>query len=122
MGRARCAPVAFRRDGELPGRHAGVVSGGHGEVLRVSRGDAAGIELGSSFVERITVNTGTVSVLPDPAHPVRRVGLGASSADRLGAGRSRRSTPSRGEPGATGWAPRPPRSTGTWAARTTSWP
>src|ERR1022692_1471337 len=86
MGRARCAPVAFRRDGELPGRHAGVVSGGHGEVLRVSLGSGAGIELGSSFVERITVNTGTVSVLPDPAHPVRRVGLGASSADRIGAG------------------------------------
>jgi hypothetical protein len=33
-------------------------------VLRGSRGDAAGIELGSSFVERIAVNTGTVSVCP----------------------------------------------------------
>ena len=30
-------------------------------MLRGSRGDAAGTELGSSFVERITVNVGTVS-------------------------------------------------------------
>ena len=88
MGRARCALVPFRRDGELPGRHVGVVRGGHGEVLRGNRGDAAGTELGSSFVERITVNTGTASILPDPAHPVRRIGLGASSADRIGAGPS----------------------------------
>jgi len=55
-------------------------------VLRGNRGDAAGTELGSSFVERITVNTGTASVLPAPAHPVRRFGLGASSADRIGGG------------------------------------
>jgi hypothetical protein len=33
-------------------------------VLRGSRGDAAGTKSGSSFVERITVNTGTVLVLP----------------------------------------------------------
>jgi hypothetical protein len=33
-------------------------------VLRGSRGDAAGTESGSYFVERITVNTGTVPVLP----------------------------------------------------------
>ena len=32
-------------------------------MLRGSRGDAAGTELGSSFVERITVNVGTVPVL-----------------------------------------------------------
>jgi len=31
--------------------------------LRGSRGDAAGIQLGSSFVERATVNTGTFPVL-----------------------------------------------------------
>jgi hypothetical protein len=34
-------------------------------VLRGSRGEAAGTKSGSSFVERITVNTGTVPVLPD---------------------------------------------------------
>jgi hypothetical protein len=68
--------------------------GGHGEVLRGNRGDAAGTESGSSFI----VNTGTVPVLPPPR--IRRgwSGLGASTADRSGAGRSRRSTPSRGEP------------------------
>jgi hypothetical protein len=33
-------------------------------VLRGSRGEAAGIELGSSFAERIAVNTGTVPVCP----------------------------------------------------------
>jgi hypothetical protein len=33
-------------------------------VLRGSRGDAAGTELGSSFAERIAVNTGTVPVCP----------------------------------------------------------
>jgi hypothetical protein len=32
-------------------------------VLRGSRGDAAGTKSGSSFVERIAVNTGTVPVL-----------------------------------------------------------
>jgi hypothetical protein len=38
-------------------------------MLRGSRGDAAGIELGSSFVERIAVNTGTVPVLAFRAAP-----------------------------------------------------
>jgi hypothetical protein len=33
-------------------------------VLRGSRGEAAGIELGCSFIERITVNAGTALVLP----------------------------------------------------------
>ncbi len=47
--------------GNSPDRLVGVGSGGHGEVLRGSRGDAAGTELGSSFVERITVNVGTAS-------------------------------------------------------------
>ena len=35
-------------------------------MLRGNCGDAAGAELGSSFAERITVNTGTVPVLPAP--------------------------------------------------------
>jgi hypothetical protein len=43
-------------------------------VLRGSRGDAAEAELGSSLVERIAVNTGTVLVLPDPRHPAWRSG------------------------------------------------
>ena len=73
--------------------------GGHGEGLRRSRGDAAGTESGSSFVERTAVNTGTVPVLPlVPRMPARLRGLGPPSADRAGAGRSRRSTPRPGEP------------------------
>src|SRR6478736_4127490 len=90
MGRARCAPVPVDRGGELPGSHVGGGPGGHGDVLRGSRGEAAGIELGSSFVERITVNAGTALVLP-----ACRV---ANTGCRVGAGRSRRSTSSRGKP------------------------
>ena len=42
-------------------------------MLRGNRGDAAGTELGSSFVERITVNVGTVS---DHARPRAASGEG----------------------------------------------
>ena len=80
------------------GRRVGVGLGGHGDVLRGSRGDAAGTELDSSFIERITVNAGTARSCQTAAHPAQLVGLGSSSADRIGAGRSRRSTPSRGKP------------------------
>jgi hypothetical protein len=44
------------------------------------------------------VNAGTARFCPTAVHPVWPVGLGSSSADRIGAGRSRRSTPSRGKP------------------------
>jgi hypothetical protein len=50
--------------GELLGGLKDVRLGGHGDVLRGSRGEAAGTELGSSFAERIAVNTGTVPGLP----------------------------------------------------------
>ena len=60
----RGAHPSLMTGGELPGRHAGAGPGGHGEVLRGNRGDAAGAELGSSSAERIAVNAGTVSVLP----------------------------------------------------------
>jgi len=52
-------------------------------VLRGSRGDAAGIQLGSSFVERTTVNTGTFPVLTRrrAASAVARAG---STVDRSG--------------------------------------
>jgi hypothetical protein len=55
-------------------------SGGHGEVLRGSRGEAAGTKSGSSFVERITVNTGTVLVLP-AAHVSNVDGRAESTVD-----------------------------------------
>lgn len=67
-------------------------------MLRGSRGDAAGTELGSSFVERITVNVGTVSAGAWCRASSTAFGLGPSSTDRLETGRSRRSTSSRGEP------------------------
>ena len=67
-------------------------------MLRGSRGEAAGTELGSSFIERITVNAGTARFCLTAVHPAWLAGLGSSSADRIGAGRSRRSTPSRGKP------------------------
>jgi hypothetical protein len=85
-------------DRELLGRLEDVGLGGHGDVLRGSRGDAAGTELGSSFVERITVNVGTVSGLARCRASSTAVGLGPSSTDRSETGRSRRSTSSRGEP------------------------
>jgi hypothetical protein len=61
MGRERCALVD-----EAGNSWAGFNGwpGDHGEVLRGSRGDAAGTESGSSFIKRNTVNTGTVLVLP----------------------------------------------------------
>jgi len=52
-------------------------------VLRGSRGDAAGAQLGSSFVERTTVNTRTFPVLPAAALPAR-IGWAGSTVDRSG--------------------------------------
>lgn len=82
----RCIPVPEDRDGELPGSHVGGGSGGHADVLRGSRGEAAGIELGSSFVEGITVNAGTTLVLPGcrVANTGSRVGLVVGRSGRGG--------------------------------------
>jgi hypothetical protein len=74
MGRERRAPIPVGWG--TPGLGFDGWPGDHGEVLRGSRGDAAGTESGSSFVERITVNTGTVPVLPATAHPPRLAGAG----------------------------------------------
>jgi hypothetical protein len=50
----------------------GGLAGGHDEVLRGSRGEAAGTKSGSSFAERIAVNTGTVRVpASNTAQPAR---------------------------------------------------
>jgi hypothetical protein len=78
--------------------------GGHEESLRRTRGDAAGTQSGSYFIERTTVNTGTVPNLALSPASSRPTGLSASTADRSGAGRSRRSTPRPGEPAAWGRA------------------
>ena len=73
--------MGWRGEGELPGRHAGVVLGGHGEVLRGNRGDAAGTELGSSFVERVVSEHGNrLGSCPIPR--IRRGGRAGFTVDR----------------------------------------
>lgn len=64
-----------------PDRFMGGSVGGHGEVLRGSHGDAAGTKSGSSFDKRITVNTGTVQVLPD-SRAASAAGRAGSTVDR----------------------------------------
>jgi hypothetical protein len=39
---------------------------GHEEDLRPTRGDAAGVELGTSLADRVTVNVGSDPLLPYP--------------------------------------------------------
>jgi RNA-directed DNA polymerase len=68
-------------------------------VLRGSRGEAAGTELGSSFVERTAVNTGTFPALPRPSLPAgcrgwvhrRPIGSGRGGAAVVLRGRESRS-------------------------------
>jgi hypothetical protein len=100
MGRVRCVtlPAVFVLVGGTPGWSCGCLPGGHGEVLRGSRGDAAGAQLGSSFVERTAVNTGTFPVFTRCRAARADHGLGPPSTDRVGKGRSRRSTPGPGKP------------------------
>ncbi len=52
----------------------------------------------SPFIQRITVNVGTVSILARRRVSSAEVGLGPPSTDRVETGRSRRSTPSQGKP------------------------
>ncbi len=84
--------------GELPGLSANRW-GGRGDVLRGSHGDVAGVESGASSVERSTSEHGnrpwSALLAASPTWPQ---GLGPPSADRLGTGRSRRSSPRPGEP------------------------
>lgn len=51
-----------------------VEPGGHGEELRRIRGKAAGAKLGTSPVNRFTVNTGTAPVVPPLPEPIREEG------------------------------------------------
>jgi hypothetical protein len=55
---SRCRPAAAG-GGELSVRVCSLGPGGHGEGLRRSRGDAAGVEPGASPVDRTAVNVGT---------------------------------------------------------------
>src|SRR5438309_4183321 len=62
-------------------------SGGQGEGLRRTRGDAAGAESGSYFDERTAVNAGTTWLrFPTGRRPAVRVGIAAPTAERAGWG------------------------------------
>jgi hypothetical protein len=73
-------------------------SGGHGECLRRSRGEAAGEQLGADPVERSMVNVGTT--VGSPSCPVSQAGqrVCTPSVDGSMVGRSLRSSPSTGKP------------------------
>jgi hypothetical protein len=86
--------VGMPAAGELPAGYEWLGSGGHGEGLRRSHGDAAGVEPGASLVDRTAVNVGTARIAFHHGAPARREGVDRSDADRrVRVGRSRRSTP-----------------------------
>jgi len=122
LGRERRAPALHDGRG-TPAAVGMSCRGGCEEGLRRTRSEAAGAEPGSSFGKRIALNTGTVPGLPGCRASGAAGGLGTPSAERPGAGRSRRSTPSRGEPGAWGRAAAVTRRTGGCNAgrRTAEW-
>jgi hypothetical protein len=66
-----CGPGSSARELDVRASDSGAGCcsrrGGHGEGLRRSRGEAAGVELGADPVDRYMVNVGTVPVLPFPA-------------------------------------------------------
>src|SRR3712207_9322700 len=77
LGRKRCAPPAgLLAGGELRGWRGPAARGGHGEGLRRTPGEAAGTQSGSSSVERVTVNTGTVADSPAAPPPAGGGGVG----------------------------------------------
>ena len=97
-----CGPVSSacqRRcsAGATPGRSRVGRSGGHGEGLRRSRGEAAGEELGTHPVERSHGERGNQRRVSLPAAQPGRQREGAPSADDAALGRSPRSSPSTGE-------------------------
>lgn len=69
-------PVILSGGLTTPGSVCESWPGGHEEGLRRTRGDAAGTQSGSSFIERTTVNTGTVPNLAPPFVSHRLPGLG----------------------------------------------
>ena len=60
--------------------------GGHGEDLRCNRGDAAGVELGASLVDRLRDERGNRPVSPSLPCSQRGRRAGTSSADGTGRG------------------------------------
>lgn len=72
--------------------------GARGDVLRDSHGEVAGVEPGASSAERSTSEHGNRSGTAGVHASSGAVRLGPPSTDRVGTGRSRRSSPSPGEP------------------------
>ena len=72
--------------------------GGHGEVLRGNRGDAAGVRPGASSSKRSSSEHGNRFVPVRARTAGAAVRLGPPSTDRDGTGRSRRSSPRPGKP------------------------
>ena len=66
----QCTPVAWATPKPVYDRR----SGGHGESLRRTRGEAAGAQLGTDPAKRFMVNVGTISAPPSP--PVSQTGGG----------------------------------------------
>ena len=81
----RCVPAACGWRG-TPEAGNGHRRGGHGEGLRRSRGEAAGVELGTSPVDRISSERGNRPVLPSPPCSQHAGRAGSSSADGTGRG------------------------------------
>jgi hypothetical protein len=97
LGRRRRALVPSLRGGQLS-RGFQRLTGGRGDVLRGSHGDVAGVELDASFAERSMSEHGNRSGTADVHAPSAAIGLSPPSTDRVGSGRSRRSSPRPGEP------------------------
>ncbi len=102
MGRERCVPTHFGLgtlgSASTTGRETTVKCCGVAVVM------PQGPSRAPPSSSEITANTGTVLVLPPPAHPAQKDRLGAPTVDRSRTGRSRRSTSSRGKPGTWGRA------------------
>ena len=97
VGRSAVRANADATAGATPGRSRVGRSGGHGEGLRRSRGEAAGEELGTHPVERSHGERGNQRRVSLPAAQPGRQRERAPSADDAALGRSPRSSPSTGE-------------------------
>ena len=81
----RCVPGRESAGGELLAGSCRSGLGGHGEGLRRSRDDAAGVEPGASLVDRIPVNVGTARSRSRPRlRPGGEGGIGTTPAEGAG--------------------------------------
>jgi len=82
-------PLIGGECGELRAGSLTPGSGGHGECLRRSRGEAAGVQPGAYSVNRMPVNVGTIRVCsPLPFSARARHGIGAMPTEGVGGAES----------------------------------